>query len=310
MTQHSTPLEEKQPERKSPSQSWKHIELYNRILDSIYSLPAYFSTKTTIEGVLATDIFTLGAALSATIEEQVVHTLNLMRDVWDPNNKYNEYSFIRRPQSFPDVIFASNNPSSSESIIMGIELKGWYILAKENEPSFRYCVTPNACETQDLLVVVPWALSNIVSGSPKVFTPFVEIAKYAAEYRNYHWKHIRNSTSEKGITSPIGAYPYPPSKTNISDKPVSDSGGNFGRVSRTGLMDEYNEKVRAENLLGIEATYWIQFFNAFKERGEKEDIEKDLSRLRERIIESRIDIELKEEIYATLRLVEKYLDTI
>lgn len=28
---------------------------------------------------------------------------------------------------------------------MGIELKGWHVLAKEREPSFRYKVTPAAC---------------------------------------------------------------------------------------------------------------------------------------------------------------------
>ena len=28
---------------------------------------------------------------------------------------------------------------------MGIELKGWYVLAKEREPSFRQKVTPAAC---------------------------------------------------------------------------------------------------------------------------------------------------------------------
>jgi hypothetical protein len=49
---------------------------------------------------------------------------------------------------------------------MGIELKGWYVLAKEKEPSFRYKVTLTVCAPADLLVVVPWALSNVISGRP------------------------------------------------------------------------------------------------------------------------------------------------
>ena len=44
---------------------------------------------------------------------------------------------------------------------MGIELKGWYVLAKEKEPSFRYKVTPAVCAPADLLVVVPWAYRYI-----------------------------------------------------------------------------------------------------------------------------------------------------
>ena len=47
-----------------------------------------FRSDTSIEGILATDIFTLNAAFGATIEDQVVSTLNQMREVWDPDEKY------------------------------------------------------------------------------------------------------------------------------------------------------------------------------------------------------------------------------
>jgi len=86
---------------------------------------------------------------------------------------------------------------------MGIELKGWYLLAKEGEPSFRFQVTPRACAIQDLVVVVPWELINVISGKPQVFAPYVENARYAAEYRNYHWQHVRTSDSDNRIKSPI-----------------------------------------------------------------------------------------------------------
>ncbi|WP_447859617.1 zinc ribbon domain-containing protein [Nitrospira calida] len=73
---------------------------------------------------------------------------------------------------------------------MGIELKGWYLLAKEAEPSLRFQVTAAACAQRDLIVVVPWVLGNVISGSPILFEPFIESAKYAADYRNYHWQYI------------------------------------------------------------------------------------------------------------------------
>ncbi|MFQ5827536.1 MAG: hypothetical protein ACE5JD_00075 [Candidatus Methylomirabilia bacterium] len=54
--------------------------------------------------MLVTDIFTLNAALGATIEEQVVATLNALRPVWDPDKKLQTFGFVRQTQTFPDVL--------------------------------------------------------------------------------------------------------------------------------------------------------------------------------------------------------------
>lgn len=54
--------------------------------------------------MLASDILTLNSALGATIEEQVVATLNTLRPVWDPDKQYQTYGFVRQPQTFPDVL--------------------------------------------------------------------------------------------------------------------------------------------------------------------------------------------------------------
>ena len=112
---------------------------------------------------------------------------------------------------------------------MGIELKGWYLLAKEAEPSLRFQVTPAACATQDLIVVVPWVLSNVISGSPILFEPFIESARFAAEYRNYHWQHVRQTAQDSSIEIAPHARPYPSKSDPISDRAVADGGGNFGR---------------------------------------------------------------------------------
>ncbi len=68
------------------------------------------------------------------------------------------------------------------------DLKGWYLLAKEGEPSLRFQATAAACTKQDLIVVVPWVLGNVISESPILFEPFVESARHAAEFRDYRWQ--------------------------------------------------------------------------------------------------------------------------
>lgn len=176
------------PSEELPGKDWEHFNLWTRVRESIFALPLYFRSETGLSGLSATDIFTLNAALGATIEDNVVKTLNEMRSVWDPDGEYKLYGFVRQAQTFPDVLLRRYSSHDAEpDIILGIELKGWYVLAKEAEPSFRFQVTPSACAPQDMLMVVPWALSDVISGSPQVFAPFVMSARYAAAYRNYHW---------------------------------------------------------------------------------------------------------------------------
>ena len=250
------------PTKELPANNWEHFQLYKDVREAITCLPIYFRTETHISGVMATDLHTLNTVLGATIEEQVVRTLNLMRNTWDPDEKYALYSFVRQAQTFPDVLFRK---ASSGEILLGIELKGWYLLAKETEPSLRFQTTATACAKQDLIVVVPWVLGNVISGSPILFEPFVESAKYAAEYRNYHWQYIRESKKLKDIEIPDGVSPYPNKSDPVLDKPSSDSGGNFGRLARTGIMDTYRSKLDDVQLCGIRAVYWRDFLKIFQE---------------------------------------------
>ena len=87
-----------------PPTEWPHHKLYESVKQALYSVPSYFRTDTVIEGISATDIFTLNAALGATIENQVVATLNQMRELWDTEGKYRLYRFVRQSQTFPDVL--------------------------------------------------------------------------------------------------------------------------------------------------------------------------------------------------------------
>lgn len=229
---------------------------------------------------MATDLHTLNTVLGAAIEEQVVRTLNALRTTWDPNQKYALYSFVRQAQTFPDVLLRKN---ATGEILLGIELKGWYLLAKEAEPSLRFKATAEACAIQDLVVVVPWVLGNVISGSPILFEPFVESARYSAEHRNYHWQHIRSTTSDSGINIPVGISPYPTKSDQILDRPKSDSGNNFGRLARSGLMDAYMAKLENIQLCGIKTIYWRQFLKAIQESTTDEQARIALARLKQRI---------------------------
>src|SRR5690606_36189697 len=152
-------------------------------------LPSRFRTRLQIAGVAATDLFTLNTPLGAAIAQSVVENLNDLRPLWDPDNAYERYVVVRQPQAFPDVRLQTTAPGGSEPIIMGIELKGWFVLAKEGEPSFRYKASPEVCQPQDLLVVYPWHLDEVISGTPQLLRPFVVSARYAAEHRNYYWQY-------------------------------------------------------------------------------------------------------------------------
>lgn len=245
-------------------------------------MPFYFESKTIIEGLDAGDLFSLNSVLGGTIEVQTVSTLNRIRNVWDPDDEWADYGFERFSQTFPDVRLV-NRRGATASPVLGLELKGWYLLAKEKAPAYRYTATREACSEYDLLVVVPWHLGDVLSGAPVVRDPYVEQARYAADMRNYYWQYQRGVTAGAGITSPEGVHPYPSPKTHTSDKPEKDSGKNFGRVARVhGLMNDFITAALKTSISGIEAGHWIDFFKVFTDASDPEQIEANMERLLDR----------------------------
>jgi hypothetical protein len=228
------------------------------VREAVLSLPLHFQSSTAIEGMLANDIFTLNSALGATIEEQVVATLNALRTVWDPDKQYQTYGFVRQPQTFPDVLLRKK--IDGHDILLGIELKDWYMLAREGEPSFRFAVSSLACNSWDLIVVVPWVLSNVLAGSPVVYPVFIDLAKYTAEQRNFYWQHQRGAKGDTGIKPATGVHPYPSKSDRISDQANQDGGKNFGRLARYGIMEQFVKDTMATEIRGVPARQWLQFF--------------------------------------------------
>lgn len=266
-----------------PAPTWKHRQLYDRVLDTFHALPSRFRTSLRIAGISATDLFTLNTPLGAAIESSVVENLNDLRELWDPEGKYELYSFVRQAQVFPDVRLQTTAPNvpEEERILMGIELKGWFILSKEGEPSFRYKASPQVCSPQDLLVVFPWGLDEVISGSPRLMRPFVEEARYAAEHRNHYW------TVTRGVTGPDAeieiapiALPYPAKGQQFNDEPKKDKGKNFGRVARGGLMSDFIDGLLKQPVSGIPAIYWQSFLRIFAEGVEGDKVERKLKAMR------------------------------
>ena len=276
---HTTPATPPAPTRAELPEDDRRTKLVKYVREAIRALPFYFESKTVVEGLDASDLFSLNAVLGGTIEVQTVNTLNRIRNVWDPDDEWADYGFERFSQTFPDVRLV-NRRDVAATPVLGMELKGWYLLAKEKAPSYRYTATRDACSEYDLLVVVPWHLAYVLSGTPVLRDPYVEQARYAAEMRNYYWQYQRGTTTGTGIISPPNVHPYPSPKTHTSDKPEKDSGGNFGRVARVhGLMDEFITSALDTPISGIEARHWIDFFKVFTDASDPEQIEANMRRL-------------------------------
>ena len=244
------------------------------------SLPAECTIENNYSGILATDLFSLNTLLGSMIESKVVLFLNAHRPLWD-NGKWNEYHFIRSNESFPDVRLVKKG--DNHDIILGIELKSWFILSKEGEPSFRYRTASEACDKGDLLCIIPWYLSDAVCGNPVLATPWVYSAKAAAEATKRYWIYERQTDKpmtvrQRGLIVPPDVRPYMDNARNKTNyKPVNDGGNNFGRLARTGIMSDFVEETLVTDILGIPAKHWMLFLKAHTESCTLQVIQKNIS---------------------------------
>lgn len=69
----------------------------------------------------------------------------------------------------------------------------------------------------------------------------------------------------------------------ILDKPIADSGGNFGRLARTGMMDTYMKKLDDVRLCGIKTVFWREFLKTFRESTTDVQARTALERLKKRV---------------------------
>jgi hypothetical protein len=277
------------------------------VRNAIVALPSEFAFANPIAGVNATDLFGLNALLGSAIEVEVVHTLNKLRDLWDTDGEWHGYRFERSSQAFPDVRLVRRDGSGVD-IALGIELKGWWLFAKEGEPSLRYQVTPSACAPHDLVCIVPWYLSNAVSGIAEAIEPWIESAQYAAEWRDHWWCHVRETHDDPGIQHPTGAGPYPGKADLVAAKPNYDGGGNFGRLSRARpLLDDFIARSMSYKVLGIPAADWVWFLKLHTDTSTAEDIARPLQAKLQRHTE-RVAPSAAEEILARILEIRDLLE--
>jgi hypothetical protein len=90
-----TPL----PDLESPVED-PRTELAQRVGGALLVLPGFFEFGTRIEGIDATDLFSLNSVLGTSIEVQAVHTLNKMRTVWDPTRSGSATDLNGSPRPF------------------------------------------------------------------------------------------------------------------------------------------------------------------------------------------------------------------
>ena len=102
------------PDRTPPDGEWEHRRLFERVREAVFAAPSNFRSDVVIRGVQVTDLFNLNALLGAAIEAGVVSTLNSLRPLWDGDDRYAMYSFVRQPQTFPDVRL-QNSAGASKS---------------------------------------------------------------------------------------------------------------------------------------------------------------------------------------------------
>ncbi|HEV3323868.1 MAG TPA: hypothetical protein VG147_16960 [Solirubrobacteraceae bacterium] len=270
------------PEETGPADDWPYRKLGEAVRDALQVLPSLFKSDLVISGVRATDLHAFNTSLGATIEEQVVAGLNAIRDAtWDKDGHYANLRFVRQSQTFPDVVLKpAAPPHVPVEPVMGIELKGWYVMAKEGVPSFRYTTTPKTAALQDLLVVFPWALSGVISGAPILFAPYVTSARHAAEYRNWWWQYERKAKRDATIKVSAHEGHYPMKSDLIADVPAEDA-GNFGRIARTKLLQRagYIDATLQAELSGIPLYAWRSFFKLFRESNTEEKIKAALERM-------------------------------
>lgn len=297
----------------TPPHALARVQLWHDVRDALAALPGYFRSTLSVTGVMATDLHAFNASLSTAIEQEVVDLLNRLREnTWDRTGAWTLYRFERQPQRFPDVILKTDAPGVSPLILMGIELKGWYVLAKEGEPSYRFRVTPNVCTEFDLIAVYPWGFSNVISGTPVLDRPYVVGAKYAAEYRNWHWQFgMQSQTPGAGrlIDFSPATQPYPLKSDPLSDRAVNDSGGNFGRFARTGTMDAFIDELDQSLQAGIPVRAWRQFLKVFTEGYQPETLDTFINRLRrQRRSDPRAILATEQQIAQFQRLLEEMAD--
>lgn len=277
-------------------------DLVNRIKESVLPLIADMMKIPHIyKGIMATDLFSLNTLLGSTVEVAVVSFLNENRDLWDKDRQWVDCRFVRSSEFFPDVRLVNK---ATGNIVFGIELKSWFLISKEGEPSFRYRTASKACSPADLICVLPWYLSDAVSGNPVLIKPWVYPAKAASEYCKRYWMYRKTDVplnfDERSVTEPGDIVLYSNNREKANYMPKKDSSNNFGRLARTGLLDDFVSESLETDILGIPAKNWMRFLKIHTDQKSLSAIQKEIDRI--------VEIPKSEEFCRLIEELGKYIN--
>lgn len=168
------------------------------------------------------------------IEEHLGESLNRTLVLSNIEN----LEFYRNSSQFPDLFLIDN---STKEILLSIELKSWFVFSGD-EITARFHTSPDAIPEGSLLIIYPWTLNKIISGSPLLLMPHVTDAKELARKRDTTWtkegRRKIETIGEMGIKSPINKIRNKSIGVQWNEKTSSweTESDNFGKIWR--IYDE------------------------------------------------------------------------
>ena len=127
-----------------------------------------------------------------------------------------------------------------------------------------------------------------------------------AEHRNFYWQESRKQRNKNpNIRTPKDTKHHPDIRQEAADAAVEAKGGNFGRIARTNIINQYINSLKDRSYLGIKISHWIEFFRAVSDTSTDIEIERKIRMIREKV-QKREDQPEKSKIFLEImELIEK-----
>lgn len=88
---------------------------------------------------------------------------------------------------------------------------------------------------------------------------------------------MRRTKDDASIRYPSAAHPYPGKAELVLATPAYDGGGNYGRLPRCKpLMDDFMERSKQHEVLGIAVANWILFLRRHSDTATPDEVESAL----------------------------------
>ncbi|WP_293913164.1 hypothetical protein [Deinococcus sp.] len=213
-------------------------------------------------------------------EEALIQILNSTRFkiLWYPLIHWNNLSrlkFIRNTVQFPDIHLID---TLDNTILLSIESKTWFLFSGDDITA-RFHVSPTYIKNDTLIVIFPWVMSKLISGSPIMYEPYICNARELAELRDKTWGAGGLKAFRKGLPFDSNRVRFASVdhlfESKVNNHNIKSSGyqskiigglvvweietHNFGKIWR--IYDEkinkiYKEKAFSNKLLGRTIKDW------------------------------------------------------